>query len=293
MKKSLCLGLFSILFVHLHAQKAGRWTVGADFQPGLYWKYNPSDWKHLPLSSPQNHRKFNRLGGALTCGYALSDAWGIGAELGFARQHQGYDVYNASVTTGSGIQYIQNAHALTTLDYLRLPVYATAQTEIGYQSGLFLSVFAGPQLAYNTGYQSEFTQYQWSGQGTAVNQNTIETQITLTPGHFHEKYLTDHLTPNAADYKIIDASTPWLYSRLEIGLLAGAALKKRIGSSWFLSFGVRYEYSLTNVENAHTDTDLKTITFGGLTGSDGVPTPRPATHNRSLVVHFGISRVLE
>jgi hypothetical protein len=85
--------------------------------------------------------------------------------------------------------------------------------------------------------------------------------------------------------------TQYLYKRVELGVLGGIALQKRIFQSYTVSLGARYELGLTDIENPKEDKDI--ITFGGLTGSDGLPDPRSATHNRRLVLDIGVSRIIE
>jgi hypothetical protein len=283
---SVWLGI-ALLPCLLSAQKAGEWAVGVGFQPFLYWKYNKSDWNNRPLSYPESPNKFNGLAVALTATRAISDLWGLGAELAFSRQKQ---AYNTSVIghmqMDGSTTYDYAKGSFTRLDYVKIPVYAFINLELGYESGLFLKVMGGPQVALNTDYYSEYKQFGFDPISRKVLMDVINNTIINTPNHHHQDFVN-----NDGSHYIHGEDTKYLYKRVELGVIGSIALQKRIFQSYTVSLGARYELGLTDIENPKEDKGI--ITFGGLTGSDGLPDPRPATHNRRFVLEIGVSRIIE
>ena len=270
------------------AQKAGDWVVGIGFQPFLYWKYNKSDLNNRPKSYPESSNHFNGWAGALTATRSISDWWGLGTELAFSRQRQTYNTLVATFTdlSSGALTYYYAKGSFTRLDYLKLPVYAFVNFELGYESGFFLKVIAGPQVSLNTDYYSEYKQFEFEGVNRKVLTNEITNTIVNTPFHLHQDFVNSDGSHNIHDY-----DTKYLYRRVEFGILGGISLQKKIFDSYTVSLGARYELGITDIENPKEDKG--TITFGGDTGSDGLPDPRPATHNRRLVLDIGVSRIIK
>ena len=283
---SACLGI-TLLPCLLSAQKAGEWAVGVGFQPFLYWKYNKSDWNNRPLSYPESSNKFNGLAVALTATQAISNTWGLGADLAFSRQRQAYYTSVIGHMNADGSTTYEYAKgSFTRLDYVKLPVYAFINLELGYESGLFVKVMGGPQVSLNSDYYSEYKQFGFDAFKRKVLTDVIRDTEVNTPNHFHQDFVNSDGSHNIHDF-----DTKYLYRRVEFGLLGGISLQKRIFQSYMVSLGARYELGLTDIENPKEDKG--TITFGGLTGSDGLPDPRPATHNRRLVLDIGVSRIIK
>jgi hypothetical protein len=289
MTKKVFLSLsISLLFsVALSAQKPGDWSVGMVFQPCLYWKYNKADWNNRPESYPEQPRKFNGWATGISVNRAVSEYMSIGGELSYSRQHQDFSVSRAGTTTNSGDIYHYNADVSNRLDYIKLPMFIALNREIGYESGLFVKAFCGPQLSFNSGYRCTFKQYEWNSQNQERYQDIIQSSVVLTPEYFHQIYLENNGT-----FTTIDHETPYLYRRMEAGVLGGFSLQKRLLDRYLISVGARYELGLTNVE---IQSNKDHTSFGGqtFTGADNNPGPRPATHNRRLVLDLGISRIID
>jgi hypothetical protein len=173
------------------------------------------------------------------------------------------------------------------LDYIKLPLFIAFHHEIGYESGLFIKAFCGPQLSFNNGYQSTYKQYDWDFQNQQRVQDVIVSDVIVTPKHFHQLFLENNGTLTTIDHE-----TPYLYRRMEAGVLGGLSLQKRLLDRYLISVGVRYELGLTNVE---IKSNKDHTSFGGqtFTGADNNPGPRPATHNRRLALDLGISRIID
>jgi hypothetical protein len=292
MKKVTLLLLTSIVLLviplSLAAQKAGQWTVGAGFQPFFYQKYNKSDWNNRPNSYPAKPRKFNGLAGAIALGYSFSDTWGVGAELAYSKQKQNYYTRAITITDLEGKEtiYYTPEGSETRLDYLKFPAFGICNLELGYESGVYLHLIGGAQLSLNTNYHAELVQYGWDMEKVAPDYDVIKLQTVITPFHFHQDFREFD-----GSYSAVDQDTKYLYRRFELGVIAGAAIQKRIFQSYVLSLGARYELGLTDIENPKEGKHF--ITFSGQTGSYGIPNPRPATHNRRIVLDIGISRILD
>lgn len=283
---SACLGI-TLLPCLLSAQKAGEWAVGIGFQPFLYWKYNKSDWNNRPLSYPESPNNFNGFAVALTATRAISDLWGLGAELAFSRQTQAFNTSVAGHMNADGsTTYYYAIGSFTRLDYVKVPMYAFINFELGYESGLFVKLVGGPQVSLNTNYYSEYKQFGFDAFKSKVLTDVINNTIINTPNHHHQ----DFVNSDGSHY-IHGEDTKYLYKRVELGVLGGIALQKRVFQSYTVSLGARYELGLTDIENPAEDKGI--MTFGGLTGSDGLPDLRPATHNRRLVLDIGVSRIIK
>jgi hypothetical protein len=292
MKKVTLLLLTSIVLLgiplSMAAQKAGQWTVGAGFQPFFYQKYNKSDWNNRPNSYPAKPRKFNGLAGAIALGYSITDTWGIGAELAYSKQKQNYFMLAIGIIDLEDKETLYyNKGSEIKLDYLKLPLLATCKLELGYESGVYLRLMAGPQLSYNTHYSGVRTHYDWDQEKIAPDYDVIVYQTVVTPFHFHHEFQK----PDGSYSSVVDKDTRYLYRRFELGVIAGAAIQKRVFQSYILSLGARYEQGLTDIENPKEDKFF--VTVGGATGSYGVPNPRAATHNRRIVLDIGISRIID
>ena len=285
---STCLGI-ALLPNPASAQEAGDWEIGVGVQPFLYWKYNKSDWNNRPLSYPESPNNFNGLAGALTVTRFISDNWGLGGELAFSRQKQTYNTSVIGHTELDGSSTYDYAKgSFTRLDYVKTPLYAFINLELGYESGLFLKVMGGPQISLNTDYYSEYKQFEFDGLNKKVLTDVIINTIIYKPYSLYQ----DFVDVGDGSHHIHSGDTKYLYRRVEFGLLGGIALQKRIFQYFTVSLGTRYEWGLTDIENPNED--KLTITFGRLTGSDGQPDdPRPATHNRRLVLDIGIGRIIE
>ena len=185
---------------------------------------------------------------------------------------------------GSTTYYYVPAGSFTRLDYLKVPMYAYYKLELGYESGLFLQMMGGAQISLNTDYYGEFKQFKFGGNKYLLDE-VVNTMIN-TPF----KWYQDFVYSDGSHY-IHSESTNYLYRRVELGLLGGIALESRIFKYFTFKLGVRYELGLSDIENPNGNKDF--VTFLGGTGSSGVPDPRPATHNRRLVLDIGISRIIE
>ena len=268
------------------AQKPGNWTLGLTFQPCYYWKYNKADWNNRPNSYPVSPRKFNGWASGITASYAFSDRLGIGTEFTFSRQEQDFNVMVLSHTGTDGkISYVYAHDDYTRLSYLKLPVYATVNMEIGYESGLFLKLFAGPQLSYLTNYRSEFRQHDFDHQTFAVLPDVITNTQILTPSAAFQDFVNFDGSHSVNSWK-----TPYLYQHFELGVLAGIVLEKRLFNRYIFSVGTRYELGITNSENPNVNRD--TLVFGGFGGSNNGASPGPATHNRRFVLNLGFAYIL-
>jgi hypothetical protein len=283
---STCFAL--ILFSQLaNAQIAENWSVGLGFQPFLYWKYNKSDWNNRPLSHPESPNQFNGWAGALTATRSISDNWGLGAELAFSRQRQTYNTLVITVSEPDNSEtYYYAKGAFTRLDYLKVPVYAFYDLEVGYESGFFLRLMGGAQVSLNTDYYSEYKDFYFDSPKRLVVPDSIENTIIHEPSNLFQDYVEP-----AGTHKIYTQDTKYLYNRFEFGVLAGLSLRKKIFDHYSVSLGVRYELGLTDIENPKVDKHI--LTFNGLTGSPGLPDPRPATHNRRFMLDIGVSRTIE
>lgn len=269
------------------AQNAGDWSAGAVFQPFMYWKYNKSDWNNRPLSYPESPDNFNGFAAGLSAAYSISDLWGVGAELTYSTQKQEYNIAGSSIANPDGSDtYHYYPGSYTQLGYLKIPVFAAFNLEIGHESGLFFKFMGGPQLSINVDYHAEFTRYQWDIQANMPSYDLVKHKTINTPFHLHHEFMESD-----GSYTITDIDTEYLYRRFEFGVIGGVALQKKIFQFYTISLGARYELGLTDIENPKEDKAY--VTFGGLTGSDGLPDPRPATYNRRLVMDIGISRIIE
>lgn len=284
-KVSLSLTISLLCSVALSAQKPGNWSVGMVFQPCLYWKYNKADWNNRPESYPEQPRKFNGWATGISINRAVNDYMSIGGELSYSRQHQDFAVSNATTSTDSGLVYHHDTDVSNRLDYIKLPLYIALNREIGYESGLFIKAFCGPQLSFSSGYQSTYKQYKWDSQNQERDKDVIGSDIIVTPKHYHQLFLESNgtITTN-------DLDTPYLYRRMEAGFLGGISLQKRLLDRYLISIGVRYELGFTNIENPNAKSH---VTFRHFTGTNNGVSPRPATHNRRLVLDLGISRIID
>lgn len=282
-KKASLLLTISLLFsVALSAQKPGNWSVGMVFQPCLYWKHNKSDWNNRPASYPEQPRKFNGWAAGISVNRYINQIFSIGGELSYSQQHQDFKATN----TVSNDKIIYNVNVVNELDYVKMPLFICAKYEIGYESGLYLKMRCGPQLSINTHYFSEYRSYQWDAPSQKIDYSTINYSIKLEPSHVHEDFWESNGT-----YIITDFDTPYLYRRIDLGIVGGIALEKQIGDRYTLSLGTRYEFGITNIESSKDKVSY--VTFVGTTGPTGETLPRPATHNRRLVLDLGISRIID
>jgi hypothetical protein len=284
-KVFLSLTISLLFFVFLSAQKPGDWSVGMVFQPCLYWKYNKADWNNRPESYPEQPRKFNGWATGISINHAVNDYMSFGGELSYSRQHQDFAVSRAGTSTSSGDIYHYDTDVSNRLDYIKLPLFVAFNREIGYESGLFIKAFCGPQLSFSSGYQSTYKQYKWDFQNQERVQDVIVSDIVVRPNHLHQLFLESNgtITTN-------DLDTPYWYRRMEAGFGGGISLQKRLLDRYWISVGVRYELGFIGAENPNAKSH---VTFGGLTGPDGISAPRPATHNRRLVLDLGISRIID
>lgn len=271
---------FSLLF-SAEAQKSGDWTVGVNFQPFLYQKYNKSDWNNLPKSYPSS-TSFNGWASGFSASYMFSDYWAIGAELDYSRQKQKYSTTSFSIQEQDKIRYIYAESAFHQLDYVKLPLYSSFKIEIGRESNFFVSLNAGIQAAFNTTYRGEFIQYAANSTMENYDLNVKILKAIEIPNEYQISLMQKDGSYANQTYK-----QDYIYNRFDFGILAGISLQKKILDSYVISFGVRGELGLTNIEKSSTDSSH--FTFGSTVG----PYYRPATHNRRLLFDFCVSKIIE
>lgn len=280
---AICLGLFLGTHAAL-AQRAGDWAFGLRAQPFLYWKYNKADWNDRPSFYPEAPRKFNGWAAALTASTYIGDRWGLSAELGFSRQKQVYNILNFTVTEIDHSEtYYYTDKTFARLDYLKLPVFAFYNLEIGYATGLFLNLSAGAQVALSTGYRSEYKYFEFNSM-TRTFTDSVRNTIIIKPKTFYQDFAEFD-----GSHSIQERTTNYIYNRIEFGLIGGVELQKTIAGGLIVSLGCRYEFGLTNIENKNADKGALILvghaSYPGFT--------RPATHNRRLVLNLGVSKIIE
>jgi hypothetical protein len=284
---SVILSVFIWIPTFLSAQTKGKWEIGLKCQPFLYWKYNKADWNYTDDAYPKKLDKFNGWALGLSFERLLNDRLGLSTELTYSKQRQDFmtSSLNKIFDAEKPPTYYYIKGGTTTLNYLKIPIYATFLSEIGYESGLFLKLMGGVQVTYNTNYKSQYLQFAIDPIKNVYLQDSVINTIIITPHSFSQEYKFSE-----TDFGKSQIETEYLYKRLELGILAGVSFMKKINDVLNISIGVRYEFGLTNIENVKNKTNI-TYIYGG--GSGYVGSDRPATHNRRLVLDIGVSRVLK
>lgn len=279
------LAAFTTLFAiyQSSAQKAGDWQFGLTLQPSFFRMYNDYDWKEHGYK-PDVPSKFNALAFGVLAERAISDRFGLGAELNYSRQHQQYytRLFQREELDGS-TTYFSILSAKIRLDYLKLPLLAVYNLEIGNGSGLFLKLGAGPQVSFCTDYYGKNTKFAYNLLTDEVDYNSWNVLTSYSPFRYHHDLLNSDGT-----HAINDENTKYLYRRLELGVVGGVSLQKSFLGNYGISIGARFEQGLTDIENP--DEDKWHITLAGQTG---FYQDRPPTHTRRMVLSIGVSKTLE
>lgn len=280
--------LINFWALSVSAQRQGDYTFGVTFQPSLYWKYNKTDNNNIPQSYLKDPNKFNGVALGVSMERFLSDKLGIGGEITYSKQRQDVKTLVATSINSDGSKnsfYTNNS--FTQLNYIKMPLWLSYQLEIGYESDLFLKFIGGPQLSYNTHYHSEYTQYAFDPSEKKILYDQTINKIIREPLYSYQ----DFVNIGDGTHQIDEYETDRLYKRVDVGLMAGASIQKRIRGIYNISIGFRYELGLTNIENTRNEVNILDLTFGGAMGYPGLD--RSATHNRRLVLDIGVSRIIE
>lgn len=232
----------------LFSQNAGDWQTGLTFQPSFFRMIDPEDPEHISVYKPVTPNKFNGLAFGLFGEYGISDHFGIEANLNWSRQEQQYDVQVATITDlDNNVTVLYSSRdTRKRIDYLKLPVLATCNVEIGYGTGLFLKLAAGAQVSYCTNYLVEYTHfnvithYDRTPIYNTVDYSSWSTHGILSP--FNSYYEFKKATP-----PISDRETEFLMHRLELGVVGGVSLQKTFLRDYSISLGGRFEQGLTSI----------------------------------------------
>lgn len=235
-----------VLWLSIGAQ-SHNFSIGLTYQPCFYKNFNHYDWNNRPKSYPDNLSTLNGYAIGITSGFLMSNIIGMRAELLYSLQAQHHTETIATRTDGSGNKiYYYGDKAISQFSMLKLPVMITGSIEIGYESGIFITGYLGPQISLLTGYSHQYYHYAFDSELNIAITDSVINKVVFTPGQSYQRIWDETLSPPG--YKEIHHERPYIYNRLQVGAVAGIELSKALYDRLRIGIGGRFEYDFTESE---------------------------------------------
>jgi len=223
-------------------------SIGPVYSPFVYQNYNKSDWDNYPYSYPSGSGQLNGSSIGLRMQVPISGKFFIKTGASYSTQQQQHKSYTIILNAGDSIneEFVYNSTIETNFNMLSAPVSLSYNQEIGYKSGFFLTICAGPQISFLTNYESTYTAYAYDFNQKRILNDSITNYIYQSEGNAYQLYL-EGSPPVYTEHKL---DIPNQYNKILLGISGGIEFQKIVGERILLGLGLFSDYDITNSETS-------------------------------------------
>ncbi len=264
---TLCLATFS------QAQDLSNWTIGVQYAPGFYWKYNKLEFNHPGIIAVKP--KFSNTHNIGVSVYRnFNEKWQFKTGIEYSKNNQRFissDAVNIDQNTGEYYNYTFNQKVDVNIYYVSMPFQMRYSIFINHLKGWSIFTEQGFRVSYLIDYFQKLISYK------PYNQNELNHWITTF-------YCGNGETNNPADERNF-FKTNCEYAKFNIGITGSFGIDKKINNRFDITGSLRYDYDINNVDNP--DRYYNTTAGMGMLPEISKK-DRQASHNIRLLFELGI-----
>ncbi len=227
---TLCLASIS------QAQGLSNWTIGVQYAPGFYWKYNKLEFNHPGIIAVKP--KFSNTHNIGVSVYRnFNDKWQFKIGIEYSKNNQKFIASTGGTVDSSDnyLDYFFDETAYLNIYYVSMPFQMKYILFSNQMKGWSIFTEQGFRISYLIDYYQEAVSY-------IVDHGVVTDAIN---GSTIQYYKGNGVYGNSGYH----FKTPSVYTQFVVGYTGSVGFDKRISNRFNATSAIRFDYDINNVDN--------------------------------------------